>query len=408
VGVTFLTHLECPRCGTQHDAHALANLCGCGSPLLARYDLNRVRAAVTPAAFASRSADLWRYRELLPVGNPAHVTTLGEGWTPLLPAARYGAAIGVPGLLVKDEGLTPTGSFKARGAAVGVSRASELGVKHVAMPTNGNAGAAWATYATRAGMRSTIAMPVDAPVITRNECLAAGADLHLVDGLISDAGAMIGAFVRESGGTVFDASTLKEPYRLEGKKTMGYELVEQLDWTMPDVIVYPTGGGVGLIGIHKALLEMRELGWIDGPLPRLVAAQASLCAPIVRAFDAGATRAEPWLGATPTVAFGVTVPSPIGDELILAAIAETGGIAIAVDDAEILADLGAYARAEGLLLCPEGAACLSAVRRLVASGWIQAHERVVVLNTGAGIKYPETIDARDLTVLPRGATLPVG
>ena len=199
-----------------------------------------------------------------------------------------------PGLLIKDEGLIPTGSFKARGAAVGVSRARELGIRHVAMPTNGNAGAAWATYATRAGIRSTIAMPVDAPVITRNECLAAGADLHLVDGLISDAGAMIGAFVRSSGGTVFDASTLKEPYRLEGKKTMGYEIVEQLGWTMPDVIVYPTGGGVGLIGIHKALQEMLELGWISGPMPRLVAAQASGCAPIVKAFDEGATRAQPW------------------------------------------------------------------------------------------------------------------
>jgi threonine synthase len=402
--VTHLTHLECPRCASRQDADRLANLCACGSPLLARYDLDRVRQAVRPSDLGGRPADLWRYRELLPVRDPAHVTTLGEGWTPMYPAPRYGAAVGVPHLLVKDEGLTPTGSFKARGAAVGVSRARELGVRHIAMPTNGNAGAAWATYAARAGMRATIAMPVDAPVITRNECLAAGADLHLVDGLISDAGAMIGGYVRASGGTVFDASTLKEPYRLEGKKTMGYEIVEQLDWTLPDVIVYPTGGGVGLIGIHKALLEMRELGWIDGPLPRLVAVQASGCAPIVRAFDAGARRAEPWIGAH-TIAFGITVPAPIGDELILGALADTGGTAVAVDDAEIVADLRAYGRMEGLLLCPEGAACLSAVRRLAAAGWIGPDDRVVVLNTGAGNKYPETVSSADLVVKPVGASI---
>ncbi len=342
---------------------------------------------------------------MLPVDDPTHVVTLGEGWTPLLPASTYGRSIGVPGLLIKDEGLIPTGSFKARGAAVGVSRAKELGIRHVAMPTNGNAGAAWATYATRAGIRSTIAMPVDAPVITRNECLAAGADLHLVDGLISDAGAMIGAFVRAGGGSVFDASTLKEPYRLEGKKTMGYEIVEQLGWTMPDVIVYPTGGGVGLIGIHKALQEMLELGWISGPMPRLVAAQASGCAPIVKAFDEGATRAQPWPDAS-TIAFGITVPSPLGDELILAALADTNGIAVAVDDDQILSDLSGYARAEGLLLCPEGAACLSAVRALVASGWLDGSESVVVLNTGAGIKYPGTINTDGLPVLPRGSVLP--
>jgi threonine synthase len=402
--VSFLTHLECPRCGVQHDAFALANLCDCGSPLLARYDLDAVRRSVGPADIAARPADLWRYRELLPVGDPTHVTTLGEGWTPLLPAATFGKSIGLPGLMIKDEGLIPTGSFKARGAAVGVSRARELGVRHVAMPTNGNAGAAWATYAARAGIRSTIAMPVDAPLITRNECLAAGADLHLVDGLIGDAGAMIGAFVRASNGAVFDASTLKEPYRLEGKKTMGYELIEQYGWHMPDVIVYPTGGGVGLIGIYKALQEMLELGWVSGRMPRLVAAQATGCAPIVRAFDAGATRAEPWLDAS-TVAFGITVPAPLGDELILAALAATGGTAVAVDDAEILADLAAYAGSEGLLLCPEGAACLSAVKRLVGSGWLDGSESVVVLNTGAGIKYPGTVNTDGLPVLPIGATL---
>ncbi|MFB6392528.1 threonine synthase [Polymorphospora lycopeni] len=386
----FLTHLDCPRCGTRHPADRPQNLCGCGSPLLARYDLDAVRAAVSPADLTGRAADLWRYRELLPVADPANAVTLGEGWTPLLPAARYGEHIGLPNLLIKDEGLVPTGSFKARGAAVGVSRARELGVRHVAMPTNGNAGAAWATYAARAGLRATIAMPLGAPAITRNECIAAGADLLLVDGLINDAGRHVAGILAGSGGTIFDASTLKEPYRLEGKKTMGLEIVEQLGWRVPDVIIYPTGGGVGLIGIHKALGELRELGWIDDRMPRLVAVQSSGCAPIVRAFEAGARRAEPWVDAA-TVAFGITVPAPLGDELILDAVTGTGGTAIAVDDPEILADLREFGAREGLLLCPEGAAGLTAARRLRADGWIRADEQVVVLNTGAGLKYPETV-----------------
>ncbi|MEN3611615.1 threonine synthase [Plantactinospora sp. ZYX-F-223] len=397
----YLTHLHCPRCDTRYPADRPQNLCSCGSPLLARYDLAEVRKAVDPAALAGRSADLWRYRELLPVAEDRHVTTFGEGWTPLLPAARYGESVGVPGLLIKDEGLVPTGSFKARGAAVGVSRARELGIRHVAMPTNGNAGAAWATYAARAGLRATIAMPLGAPTITRRECVAAGAELHLIDGLIGDAGRYVGKLIAGSGGSpdgeIFDVSTLKEPYRLEGKKTMGYEIVEQLGWRVPDVIVYPTGGGVGLIGIHKALHEMRDLGWIGDTLPRLVAVQSTGCAPIVRAFGAGATRAEPWADAW-TVAFGINVPAPLGDELILDALRDTAGTAVAVDDEAILADLHDFGAREGLLLCPEGAACLTAVRQLRAGGWIRADERVVVLNTGAGLKYPETVDVDSLPV----------
>ncbi|MEO3929029.1 threonine synthase [Micromonosporaceae bacterium B7E4] len=397
----YLTHLHCPRCDTSHPADRPQNLCSCGSPLLARYDLAEVRKAVDPAALAGRSADLWRYRELLPVAEDRHVTTFGEGWTPLLPAARYGKSVGVPGLLIKDEGLVPTGSFKARGAAVGVSRARELGIRHVAMPTNGNAGAAWATYAARAGLRATVAMPLGAPTITRRECVAAGAELHLIDGLISDAGRYVGKLIADSAGSpdgeIFDVSTLKEPYRLEGKKTMGYEIVEQLGWRVPDVIVYPTGGGVGLIGIHKALHEMRDLGWIGDTLPRLVAVQSTGCAPIVRAFGAGATRAEPWADAW-TVAFGINVPAPLGDELILDALRDTAGTAVAVDDEAILADLHDFGAREGLLLCPEGAACLTAVRQLRAGGWIRADERVVVLNTGAGLKYPETVDVDSLPV----------
>lgn len=376
----FLRCLDCPRCGTRYDHNVLQNLCACGSPLLARYDLDAVGKAVSPTDIAGRPADLWRYRELLPVaGEPV---TLGEGWTPLLTARRYGVHIGLPRLLVKDEGLVPTGSFKARGAAVGVSRARELGADHVALPTNGNAGAAWAAYAARAGIKATIAMPLAAPMITRQECLAAGAQLHLVDGLISDAAKLISTLAG-----VFDASTLKEPYRLEGKKTMGLEIVEQLGWRVPDVILYPTGGGVGLIGIHKALAEMRQLGWIGSRLPRLVAVQSTGCAPIVRAFSKGLRKASPWIGAE-TIAFGITVPSPLGDELILDALYDTGGTAVAVADEEIMADLSEFGAREGLLLCPEGAACLTAARRLRASGWLSRHDEVVVLNTGSGLKYP--------------------
>ena len=401
----YLSHLKCPRCGDQQDATRVANLCGCGSPLLARYDLDRVRAAVDPGSVAGRRADLWRYRELLPVVDDANITTLGEGWTPLLAAQRFGASIGLPHLLIKDEGLLPTGSFKARGAAVGVSRARELGITHVAMPTNGNAGAAWAAYAARAGIRATVAMPVAAPTITRTECVAAGAELHLIDGLISDAGRHIANIIAAADGGIFDASTLKEPYRLEGKKTMGLEIVEQLGWRVPDVIMYPTGGDVGLIGIFKALLELRELGWIDERLPRLVAVQSTGCAPVVAAFNAGEPRVRPWPDAK-TIAFGITVPAPLGDELILEALRSTGGTAIAVDDEEIVADLLAFAAAEGLFMCPEGAACLSAARRLRDTGWLASGEQVVVLNTGAGLKYPKTVAIDDVVVTSAGPRVP--
>jgi threonine synthase len=388
----YLIYLECPRDGNRFDPHLTQNVCTCGSPLLARYDLDAVRRAVRPSTFAGRAPDLWRYRELLPVADDKHITTLGEGWTPLLPAAGYGTHIGLPRLLVKDEGALPTGSFKARGAAVGVSRASELGVRRVAMPTNGNAGAAWAAYAARAGIQATIAMPYGAPVISRAECLAAGADLRLVDGVISDAGRDIAALLSVSDGQIFDAATLREPYRLEGKKTMGYEIVEQLGWRVPDVIVYPTGGGVGLIGIHKALGEMRALGWIGERMPRLVAVQSTGCAPIVRAFEAGERKARPWDGAQ-TIAYGITVPSPLGDELILDALSGTGGTAIAVDDDEMLADLREFGAREGLLMCPEGAACLTATKQLRANGWISEDDEVVVLNTGSALKYPDALNS---------------
>jgi threonine synthase len=305
--------------------------------------------------------------------------------------------------MMKDEGLVPTATFKARGAAVGVSRAAELGVTGVAMPTNGNAGSAWSAYAARAGLSCLIAMPVDAPAITRTECVATGAELYLVDGLIGDAGKLIAAAVRERPG-VQEVSTLKEPYRIEGKKTMGYEIVEQLDWQVPDVILYPAGGGVGLIGIYKALREMQELGWIGERLPRLVAVQATGCRPIVDAFDAGLEEST-LVEGTSTVAFGINVPKALGDFLVLRAVRESQGTAVAVPDEELLAELAALASAEGTWICPEGAACLAAARRLRAEGWLDEDEEVVVLNTGTGLKYPDTVIA-DVPVLARDGRVP--
>jgi threonine synthase len=384
-----LSHLVCSKTGDRYDADAVQGTSAAGAPLLARYDLERVAATVTRDQIAGRPPNLWRYHEVLPVRDERHVVSLGEGMTPLLPLPRYGKAIGVPKLLMKDEGLLPTGSFKARGAAVGVSRAKELGVTGVAMPTNGNAGAAWAGYAARAGMTCLIAMPVDAPAITRAECVVTGAELYLVDGLIGDAGRLIHAAVQARGGYQ-EVSTLKEPYRLEGKKTMGYEIAEQLGWRMPDAILYPVGGGVGLIGIHKAVLEMRELGWLAGPVPRLVAVQATGCAPVVEAFHAGAqaSAAVPNAG---TVAFGITVPKPLGDFLVLEAVRATNGTAVAVSDKELLTEQRELARQEGSFICPEAAACLAATRRLRESGWLGERDEVVVLNTGMGLKYPETV-----------------
>jgi threonine synthase len=307
--------------------------------------------------------------------------------TPLLPMPRIGRALGVPGLLMKDESFLPTGTFKARGAAVGVSRAAELGVTAIAMPTNGNAGAAWSVYAARAGLRSLIAMPVAAPLVTRRECEAAGAELLLVDGTIADAGHLIASMLKERPGYQ-NVATLREPYRIEGKKTMGLEIAEQLGWRMPGVIVYPAGGGVGIIGIYKALRELLELGWVTGDLPRLVAVQAAGCAPIVAAFDAGATESQPWPPGSTTVAFGLNVPKALGDFLILEALYATGGTAVAVKDEDLLAEQDAVIRAEGTLICPEGAACFAAVRRLRGSGWLTETDEVVVLNTGSGLIYP--------------------
>ena len=398
---SFLTQLDCPRCGRTHDADRLTGLCTCGSPLLARYDLGGVRSAITPAGLAARPETLWRYRELLPVRDPANIVGFGEGMTPLLPMPRLAAEVGVRELWMKDDGQLPTGTFKARGAAVGVSRAAELGVRSVAMPTNGNAGAAWAAYCARAGLRSLIVMPVDAPEVNRAECAVVGAELHLVDGLISDACRLVAQAVA-SDHSMFDASTLKEPYRIEGKKTIGLEIAEQLGWSLPDVILCPVGGGVGLIAIYKALLELRELGWIDGTFPRLVAVQAAGCAPIVAAFENGAQEAREWPDAK-TVAFGVTVPKPLGDFLVLDAVYATGGTAIAMSDEDILAAEREAARLEGTFACPEGAACFAAARQLARDGWLSRADSVVALNTGTGLKYPDTVAVAAPIARPGGA-----
>jgi threonine synthase len=386
-----LTHLECSRCQRDHDAGQAQGACACGAPLFARYDLAHAGACAGPRQIAARPPTLWRYHELLPVSGAGAVVSLGEGMTPLIPMPRLGRALGLPRLAMKDEGTLPTGTFKARGAAVGVSRAAELGAAGVAMPTNGNAGAAWASYAARAGLPCLVAMPAGAPAITRSECAAAGADTYLVEGLINDAGRLIAAATSQRPGYQ-DVSTLKEPYRLEGKKTIGLEIAEQLGWRAPDVIVCPTGGGVGLIGIRKALAELAELGWIGTTLPRLVAVQAAGCAPVVRAFERGERAALPWHDAR-TAAYGLTVPSPLGGFLILDALYATQGVAVAVTDAELLASQRQAARLEGTWVCPEGAACYAAVGRLRAAGWLGPGDEVVVVNTGCGLKCPETMPA---------------
>lgn len=386
---SYLSHLECSACGQEVDASTLHGTCTCGSVLFARYDLDELRCTVPRDSIAHREPSLWRYHEVLPVADATNVVTLGEGMTPLLPLPKIGAEIGIPRLMMKDESQIPTGTFKGRGAAVGVSRARELGVQRVALPTNGNAGAAWSTYAARAGVEALIVMPTDAPEITRRECTAAGARLYLVEGLINDAGRIAQQAVGADGW--FDAATFHEPYRVEGKKTMGYEICEQLGWRVPDVILYPTGGGVGLIGIYQALHEMRQLGWIGEKTPRLVAVQAAGCAPIVEAWAANLGVSKEWKNAS-TVAFGVNVPKAFADALILQSIYATNGCAIAISDEVLLADVRRLARMEGCYVCPEGAATLSAARALREENWIQEDEEVVLLNTGVGLKYPMTIE----------------
>lgn len=397
---SYTSHLECPKCGKIYPDQEVQQLCECGSPLLVRYRLDEVKSQFKKEHLHTRENSLWRYHEVLPVRDDKNRISLGEGMTPLVKMKALGEKMGFYHLYMKDEGIIPTGSFKTRGASVGISKAKELGVERLAMPTNGNAGAAWALYAARAGIKATIVMPVDAPTITRKEVAISGADLYLVKGLISDAGKIVGNLIKEQG--IYDASTLKEPYRIEGKKTMGYEMLEQLNWEIPDVILYPTGGGVGLIGIYKALLELQELGWISADkLPRLVAVQSEGCAPIVKAWEEGKSESEFWENSK-TSAFGINVPKAIGDFLVLEGIYKTEGCAIAVSEADIFRAQKAVAESEGNFICPEGAATFAAAEMLRRQDWIMADEKVVCLNTGQGVKYPEMVDMEDASVLEPG------
>jgi threonine synthase len=388
----FVSHLECAACSKEHAAGQLWNLCqSCGKPLLVRYDLKRASASIDRVSFASGQHGMWRYRSLLPVTTDDNIVSLGEGWTPTLRARRLGEALGLSRLYIKDESVNPTQSFKARGMSAAVSMAKELGVGKVAVPSAGNAGGALAAYAARAGMEAHIFMPADTPRANVVECIRLGAHVTLIDGLITDCGAEV-ARRKEAEGW-FDVSTLKEPYRVEGKKTLGYELAEFFDWTLPDVIVYPTGGGTGLIGMWKAFDEMEEMGWIDSRRPRMVSVQASGCAPIVRAFDAGERHAEMFPDAR-TCASGLRVPKAIGDFLILDAVRHSGGRALAVSDEALIDGVGEIGRAEGLFAAPEGGACVAAIRELISTGDVQADETVVLFNTGSGIKYLEALDVQ--------------
>lgn len=386
---TFVTHLECSISGERYEADVIQGLSQAGRPLLVRYDLDAVRAHVTRDDIAARPTDLWRWRELLPVRHTHDIVSLGEIETPLVPIP----ATGGPNVLVKDEGRLPTGSFKARGLVMAVAMAKALGITRIAMPTNGNAGAALAAYATRCGIETIVLCPDDTPEINVREIAMQGARVWRVNGLIDDCGAIIAEGATQ--GRWFDFSTLKEPYRIEGKKTMGLELAAQFDWSLPDAIFYPTGGGTGLIGMWKAFDELEALGWIGSQRPKMFAVQASGCAPIVKAFDDGVEHAERWQDAH-TVAAGIRVPRAVGDFLILRAVRESGGRAIAVEDDAILAAVDDTARKDGLLLCLEGGATLAAYRHAIAQGWIEADARIVLFNCATGLKYPMPDASRTL------------
>ena len=384
------TYLECSLCKQRYAPDQVQHVCSCGGPLLVRYDLEAIRRTWSPRQVREGPESMWRYAPVLPPADQS-VVTLGEGMTPLIRARRLGERLGAQDLWIKDEGLNPTGSFKARGLSCAVSMAVELGVREMAIPSAGNAASALAAYAAAAGIEAHIFMPRDVPQANYVECQAFGARVTLVDGLISDCARLVSAGVAEHGW--YDVSTLKEPYRIEGKKTMGYEVAEQLDWKLPDAIFYPTGGGVGIIGMWKAFDEMEALGWIGGQRPKMISVQVEGCQPVVRAFERGEARTQFWENAA-TVAAGLRVPKPLGDFLILEAVRASGGTALAVSDAELL-DAGIQlARTEGIFVAPEGAACVAALEKLLASGFLKPAERIVIYNTGAGLKYLEAYATR--------------
>jgi threonine synthase len=402
---SYLTHLECTACAARFDPDQLLGLCPrCGKVLFARYDLEGVARTLSRDALRGRRVDMWRYHEVLPVRDPANVLSLGEGMTPMFEAPRLAQRYGVGTLLLKDEGKNPTGTFKARGLCAAVSRARELGVQTVSMPTAGNAGAALAAYAARGGLTAYIVMPQDTPAINKAECVAYGARTYGIDGLINDAGRVLRDLASDRGW--FDLSTLKEPYRVEGKKTMGYEIAEALDWELPEVIVYPAGGGTGLIGIWKAIEEMDDLGWIGPHRPRMIAVQAAGCAPIVRAYLEGSDSARPFENAR-TVASGLRVPAAVGDYLMLRTVRESGGTALAVTDDELLAAMRELAATEGVFAAPEAAATVAALPRLREAGIVGPGDRVLLLLTGAGMKYFELVpvDLPGVDLMHPGASI---
>lgn len=389
--MTTVDHLACSRTGTHYPAGEPHNLSSEGWPLLVRYNLDLARQSWNRDWIASGPRSMWRYAPVLPVRNPANIVSLGEGWTPLVRTPRTGAALGADHLWIKDEGINPTGSFKARGLSAAISMCKEFGIGKVAIPSAGNAASAMAAYAAAAGMEAHIFMPRDVPQSNFIECKSFGANVTLIDGLISDCARIVGERKDKEGW--FDVSTLKEPYRIEGKKTMGYELAEQMQWQLPDAIFYPTGGGVGLIGMWKAFDEMEQLGWIGPRRPKMIAVQVEGCQPIVRAFEQGAERSEFWQNAS-TVASGLRVPKPLGDFLILDAVRKSGGTAIAVSDEESI-DWGIrLASEEGLFVAPEGSACVAALQKLLANGFLKSSEKIVIYNTGAGLKYLEAYSTR--------------
>lgn len=382
---TFVTHLECSYTGKLYPANQLHGLSEAGKPLLVRYDMEGIAKAVSKNDLQQRRPEFWRYRELLPVRKSENVVRLGELMTPILPATKLQQELGCGEILIKDEGRLPTGSFKARGLALAVAMAKELGVTRMAMPTNGNAGAALAAYCSRAGIETFVFCPEDTPKVNIEEIAFQGAKTFLANGYINDCGKIVGE--GKAAMNWFDTSTLKEPYRIEGKKTMGLELAEQMHWTVPDVILYPTGGGTGLIGMWKAFDELEAIGWIGPKRPRMVAVQAEGCAPIVQAYDAGERHAEPWQNAV-TIASGIRVPAAVGDFLILDAVRESNGFAVAVSDDAINEAQRECALKEGILLCPEGAATLAALKQELVTGRINPNEQVMLFNCATGLKYP--------------------
>jgi threonine synthase len=383
--MSYLTHLECSHCQYRYDANQLIRVCTkCAHPLLARYDLEKAAAELDRDAVVSRAAGMWRYREMMPVHQQQHIVTLGEGGKPVLRLDNLGRQLGLKQLYLKDEGQNPTGTFKAMGLSAAVSRALELGAQEFVIPTAGNAGGALAAYAARAGVPAHVYMPQDAPLINILEVQMMGADLHLVNGLINDAGREAAEAATEGGW--FDVSTLKEPYRLEGKKIMGYELANAFDWKLPDVVIYPTGGGTGLIGMWKAFDEMEALGWIGRQRPRMVAVQSDGCAPIVKAFHDGVEVAEPWENAA-TLAGGLRVPVAIGSRLMLRALRHSAGTAVALSDTQIREAQGILAASEGVFASLEGAATVGALPYLIDQGWLEAEERILIFNTGSGLKH---------------------